>query len=67
MAIQIDYWSGELHQHHHGTEYFDNWNDACRSIEEAVENGFLCNVLHTDFRAPPERLEEAKQLLKDQL
>lgn len=60
MAIQVDVWGGELHQSHIGCLKTDDWQEAFTFIETQVEGGMLCNVLHTDFKAPPERVAEAE-------
>lgn len=67
MAIQIDTWGGDLHQNHVGVDHFDDWGEATKFIQERVEEGHLCNVLHTDFQAPEQRVNEAKALLATQL
>lgn len=63
MTIQVDVWCGELHQKHGSSRNFERWEDAAAFIGEMIETGFLCNVLHTDFKAPPERVAEAERAL----
>lgn len=63
MPIQIDVWSGDLHTNHVGRHQVDNWQEAASFMEGQVEGGMLCNVLHTDFKAPPERVAEAEKAL----
>lgn len=67
MAIQIDTWGGDLHQNHVGTDYFDYWQEALKFVQERVEEGHLCNVLHTDFKAPEYLVKEAEKTLASQL
>ena len=61
--IQVDVWSGDLHHQHAGTREFSEWEDASTFMAEMVEAGMLCNVLHTDFKAPAERVSEAEAAL----
>ena len=63
MAIQIDVWSGDLHQRHTGTLKTECWKEAAEFMEGQVEGGMLCNVLHTDFKAPSDRVAEAEKAL----
>ena len=56
--IQVDVWAGDMHQKHAAAEEFDTWAEAAQFMEQQVEAGLLCNVLHTDFKTPPERVEE---------
>lgn len=67
MPLQIDVWSGELHQNHAGTFRTDDWEKAADFMEQQVDAGMLCNVIHTDFKAPPERLAEAEAALAKSL
>lgn len=59
MTIQIDVWSGDCHQTLCREYYLSNWVDAVKIIEQEVEAGMLVNVLHTDFKAPPEKAKSA--------
>ena len=56
--IQVDVWGGELHQNHVASVEFKVWADASQFVEHQIESGMLCNVLHTDFKAPSERVDE---------
>lgn len=56
--IQVDVWGGELHQNHVASVEFDTWAEASQFMEQQVEAGLLCNVLHTDFKTPSERVDE---------
>jgi len=67
MALLIDVWAGEVHQSHVGTLTTESWEDACKFIEQQVEAGMLCNILHTDFKAPPDRRGEAERALRETL
>lgn len=58
MTYQIDVWSGDLHQRHFNTLRTEVWAVASTFMEEQVEAGNLCNILHTDFIAPDDRVEE---------
>ena len=63
MPIQIDVWAGELHQDHVGSHHTDDWPAAAEFMQAQVDAGMLCNVLHTDFKAPPERVAEMEAAL----
>jgi len=59
-GIQVDVWSGDCHQTLAGSETFQEWKEATKFIEEMVECGFLCNILHTDFKcSDPEKANRA--------
>jgi hypothetical protein len=58
MPIKVDVWGGDLHQNHISEHNFDNFADAATLVNCQIEAGNLCNVLHTDFIAPPERVAE---------
>jgi hypothetical protein len=60
MTIQVDVWGGDLHQRHVSEHYFDSFQKAVNLISEQIEAGNLCNILHTDFVAPTERVSEQK-------
>ncbi len=60
MPIRIDLWSGELHTNFHSRYETSDWKTALALIEVSSEAGLLVNVLHTDFRVPPERMQEAE-------
>ena len=64
---QVDVWGGDLHQNHSDTQSFEDWAEASRFMASRVESGLLCNVLHTDFKAPPERVNEAEAALANYL
>ena len=61
MTYQVDSWGGDLHQRHLGAKRFDHFEEAAKFMESQVDAGLLCNVLHTDFKAPPERVAEAER------
>jgi hypothetical protein len=63
MAIQVGIWAGDLHHTHVGEFSFSSWADASAFIQEQVDNGMLCNVLHTDFKVPESRLDEMNRAL----
>ena len=63
MPIQVDVWSGDLHQEHAGFSQFDDWQGASDFMAPLIDAGLLCNVLHTDFKAPPERIAEMEREL----
>jgi hypothetical protein len=67
MPYQVDAWGGDLHQRHHSTELCDTWAEASALMEPLIDAGMLCNVMHTDFKAPPERVAEMGKALKKQL
>lgn len=68
MGIQIDLWAGELHQRLASTVMTDDWVEASRVIQEAVEAGLLANVIHTDFVAPRHKQEVVlKEIIKEAL
>lgn len=53
--IQVDRWSGEVHEHHEERQKFDNWDDAQAFIRKSVEQGDLCNILHEPEVYLPDR------------
>lgn len=57
--IQIDVWAGKEHQSLVREHFVDQWSDAARIIEQEVEAGMLCNVLHTDFKTQSSEANEA--------
>ena len=59
--IQVDVWAGDLHQKHADSRVFNTWVEASEFMEQQVEAGMLCNVLHTDFKVPSERFDEMSQ------
>lgn len=61
--IQIDVWGGDLHQNFVRRHKTDSWLSATKIIENEVETGFLVNVLHSDFKFPPERQGEVDEAL----
>jgi hypothetical protein len=63
MAIQVGVWAGDLHQVHVGEFEFPSWAEASAYMKEQVDGGMLCNVLDTDFKTPPSRLEEMNAAL----
>lgn len=63
MPLQVDVWAGDLHQNHVGTFRTQSWDKAAKFMQRQIEGGMLCNVLHTDFKAPPERVKEAEAAL----
>lgn len=67
MPYKIDVWGGDLHQRHIGATEKDDWSAAADFMAPLVEAGLLCNVLHTDFKCPPERLEEMERELAKHL
>ena len=67
MAIQVDVWGGDLHQYHVSKHQFDDFESAAKLMGEQIEAGNLCNVLHTDFIAPPERIAEQEAEMLKQL
>ena len=56
--IIIDLWGGDLHTNHIGHHEVPTWIEACEIMFMAIENGFLCNVLHSDFDPPEWRAAE---------
>jgi hypothetical protein len=60
MPYQVDVWAGDLHQNLVGSARFDEWVDAADFMRKSMDEGSLCNVLHTDFIAPPERARETE-------
>lgn len=58
MPYQVDIWAGDLHQRHIGCETFDEWAEAAIFMQQHVDAGLLCNILHTDFKAPMHRVDE---------
>ena len=56
-SIIVDVWAGEMHQTLTASHKVETWTQAFLLIENAVEAGFLVNVLHSDFLAPPEKVE----------
>lgn len=67
MSIQVDVWGGDLHQNHVACERFENWEAASTYMMRRIDEGHLCNVLHTDFKAPPERAAEMAGAMKKHL
>lgn len=66
MPYRIDVWGGDLHQRHLETQELDSWRDAETYMLRQVESGLLCNILHTDFKAPADRAsEQAQELIRD--
>lgn len=63
MPYQVDVWGGDLHQNHLGAKQYDDWAQVSDFIGPLVDAGLLCNVLHTDFQAPPERVAEMEKEL----
>jgi len=63
MPYEVDAWSGDLHQVHVGSKKFDDWRAASDFMERLVDAGLLCNALHTDFKAPLERIREMQDEL----
>ena len=61
--ILVDVWAGDLHQSLVETGQFDDFEEAADFMRERVDAGMLCNVLHTDFKAPAEKVEEQKKAL----
>lgn len=61
--IQVDVWAGYLHQKLAVRQNFDSWAEASAFIEQQVEAGMLCNVLHTDFKSPGERKVELDKVM----
>lgn len=59
MTIIVDIWGGDLHQNYVKRLEFDAWPDAASAIEAEVEAGLLCNVLHSDFKCPDDKVEVA--------
>lgn len=67
-TIQVDVWGGELHQTHMTADLFAGWGDAFAHIRTMVDAGCLCNILHTDFKAPPGKADAAMlQLMAGEL
>ena len=60
MSYQVDTWAGDVHQNFVSSNLFDDWDIASSFMKERMDEGALCNVLHTDFKAPSERIEEAE-------
>jgi hypothetical protein len=67
MPYQIDVWGGDLHQRHIGTKHLEDWPKAVDFMAPLIDAGMLCNVLHTDFQCPPERVAEAERDLIEHL
>lgn len=63
MPYQIDVWGGDLHQRHLGIRQCNTWAQVADFIGPLVDAGLLCNVLHTDFKAPSERISEMEKEL----
>lgn len=63
MSYQVDVWAGDLHQEHVGATSFDTWAEAADFMGPLVDAGLLCNTLHSDFKAPPERVRAAEESL----
>lgn len=63
MPYQIDVWGGDLHQRHLGAKQCDDWAQASDFMGPLIDAGLLCSVLHTDFKAPPERVAEMEKEL----
>lgn len=63
MPYQIDVWGGDLHQNHLGAKHCETWAQTADFMAPLIDAGLLCNVLHTDFKAPPERVEEMEKEL----
>ena len=59
----VDVWGGDVHQHLIESAQFDNFEDAFDFMNDRVESGMLCNVLHTDFKAPDEKVKACEQKL----
>ena len=57
--IQIDVWGGDLHQNLVREHFAEDWAKASALIEAEVEAGCLVNVLHLDFKCPPDKGQEA--------
>lgn len=62
--IIIDLWGGDLHTNHVGHHEVSMWSEACDIMFMATENGFLCNVLHSDFQVPEHRIQEQDDLFR---
>jgi ribosomal protein S11 len=66
MPYQVDFWGGDMHTEEAGTLEFAGWAAAAEAMRTAVDAGLLCNVLHTDFKAPPGAAEAAmRKLLRE--
>lgn len=66
MAILVNVWAGDVHQNHVGSYTSEDWSEVFQFVEAQVEGGMLCNILHTDFKVPPERVAQAEaELLKN--
>lgn len=63
MPYQVDVWSGDLHTDHVASNCFEDWSDVASFMNPLIDAGLLCNVLHSDFKAPPERVKEIEQQL----
>ncbi len=65
MAYELDLWGGELHQRYLGRESFDDFAELCVRLQDAVDCGLLGNVIHGDFKPPPETtVERARQIIE---
>lgn len=62
--IQVDIWGGDLHQRLVRSYEETDWKRVAEIVECEVEAGMLVNILHTDFKCPPEKVEEQTNKLK---
>ena len=65
QGYQVDVWSGDCHQNHVSRSMFQSWLDAAEYMGEQLEVGHLCNVLHSDFKAPKHRVKETDKALAE--
>lgn len=59
MGYLVDTWGGDLHQEHIASANFEEWLDASAYMGARMDEGSLCNVLHTDFKAKPGEADAA--------
>lgn len=58
MPYNVDVWCGDLHTEHFGSKSCETWQEAADFMGPLIDTGLLCNVLHSDFRAPARRIAE---------
>ena len=56
--IRIYMFGGDLLDKPAGMVSCEDWVEASKVIKEAVENGLLVSVIHSDFEVPEHRFDE---------
>ena len=65
MPYLVCPWGGDYHHILQDSYEFDEWEDAQTFMQVSVEAGMQCNVIHTDFIVPEEKIDEMINHLKD--